>query len=887
MTTALLIRAKHQHRYIRTLLTTQLRHNSTVPTAGVLPNIPVPATYAASGASARSVIVKLLQNIGSKKEVEQYLKYYSSLQTPRFAVIKVGGGVIEDELSVLVESLAFLSDVGLLPVVLHGGGPQLNAELKKHNIVSDYHDGIRVTTPEILSIARKVFLSANNKLVQALEEYGTRARPIVSGVFESDYLDRDKFQMVGNITKVNIEQVVSALELGQLPILTCMGETTTGQYLNVNADVGGQELAKALKPVKVVYLSGKGGLLNESGELIQHIDLELDYQHLMTQPWFKYGDRLKLREIKTLLDALPLSSSVAITSAQNLPKELFTHKGSGTLIKRSEKINIYHQLDSNQVDQKRITKLIEKSFGGKLHDDFLSSITPNIHRVILTDSYAGLALVTLDQSINIPYLDKFAVTKLSQGEGTGQLLWNVLKRECKSLYWRSRANNIVNSWYFERAQGSYTADGWTVFWYGLQSFDQAQLCINNALSRNSTIDRTVKIQHDDELDTTPILDTLPIKQTWSNRRQYSTSSRSQSSFHNTHTISNKCNRIHTISHRTFTTQHHINASSATRIGLIGARGHTGSELIRLIDSHPNMTLTVASSRQLVGQSIGDVFHESTKSGKFGTVKFENLSPDDITQKSNVDVWILALPNDLAKPYVTALQATSSSCKVVDLSADYRFDSTWQYGLPERHGYREMIKSAQYISNPGCYATGMQCTLLPLHNIISSDDIPTVFGISGYSGAGTNPSRKNDPIALRDNLMPYTLVNHMHEREVSYQLSKQYKHGVRFMPHVAPWFRGISLTVALQLNNTNITTNDILTLYRDYYNNERLIKITESIPEVQAVQNKHHVEIGGVTIHNNRLVVCTTIDNLLKGAATQAIQNINLAQGLHEYLGILH
>lgn len=168
----------------------------------------------------QSVIIRLLENIGSKKEVDQYLKYYSSIDTPRFAVIKVGGGCLMGaELETLANSLSFLADVGLIPVVLHGAGPQLNDELRSQGIESDYHGGMRVTTGSILKVARQVFLRENGKLTRALEERGTRSRPIVSGVFEAEYLDKEKMKFVGQVTKVNVDQVYQALEMGQVTFI--------------------------------------------------------------------------------------------------------------------------------------------------------------------------------------------------------------------------------------------------------------------------------------------------------------------------------------------------------------------------------------------------------------------------------------------------------------------------------------------------------------------------------------------------------------------------------------------------------------------------------------------------------------------------------------------
>lgn len=287
-----------------------------------------------------------------------------------------------------------------------------------------------------------------------------------------------------------------------------------------------------------------------------------------------------------------------------------------------------------------------------------------------------------------------------------------------------------------------------------------------------------------------------------------------------------------------------------------------------------------------------------------------------------------MPNDLAAPYVAAID-NAPNCKhvkMIDLSADYRFNDTWvrsrqsyththteacihrthfphlclsyskqAYGLPERHGQRQLLSVSSRVSNPGCYATGSQISLLPLlsNNLIDEQYTPTIFGVSGFSGAGTTPSRKNDLNALKDNLMPYSLQNHMHEREISYQLSRtvghththKLQHGVRFMPHVAPWFRGISLTVAVTLKK-KIDKKNIYDLYRDYYKNEAFVVVNEEIPEVAANANKNHACVGGVSVDDRRLVVCATIDNLLKGAASQCVQNINVMQGYKETDGLL-
>jgi N-acetyl-gamma-glutamyl-phosphate reductase/acetylglutamate kinase len=164
-------------------------------------------------------------------------------------------------------------------------GPQLNHLLEEAGVEPQYEGGIRITDAKTLSIARKVFLAENLKLVEALEKLGTRARPIISGVFTADYLDKETYQYVGKITKVDKEPIESAIRAGALPILTSLAETEDGQILNVNADVAAGELAKVLEPLKIVYLNEKGGLYHGvTGERISLINLD-EVSQFFGCPW--------------------------------------------------------------------------------------------------------------------------------------------------------------------------------------------------------------------------------------------------------------------------------------------------------------------------------------------------------------------------------------------------------------------------------------------------------------------------------------------------------------------------------------------------------------------------------------------------------------------------
>jgi N-acetyl-gamma-glutamyl-phosphate reductase common form len=242
----------------------------------------------------------------------------------------------------------------------------------------------------------------------------------------------------------------------------------------------------------------------------------------------------------------------------------------------------------------------------------------------------------------------------------------------------------------------------------------------------------------------------------------------------------------------------------------------------------------------------------------------------------VDAVFLALPNDLSHGYVEAIDAAAPGCVIIDLSADHRFDDGWAYGLVERH--RAELRGATRIANPGCYATAAQLAIAPLLDKLSGP--PQVFGISGYSGAGTTPSPRNDPEQLRDNLMPYKLTGHIHEREISRHLD----HEVHFMPHVASFFRGISLTIHASLD-APYDSAALLVDYQRAYQDEPLVRVQSDIPLVREAANQHHVTIGGIDSVDRRAVLVATIDNLLKGAATQAVQNLNLALGLDELTGL--
>lgn len=308
-----------------------------------------------------------------------------------------------------------------------------------------------------------------------------------------------------------------------------------------------------------------------------------------------------------------------------------------------------------------------------------------------------------------------------------------------------------------------------------------------------------------------------------------------------------------------------------KVGLIGARGHVGEALIRIIDTHPALSLGFVSSRERAGELLSAHISGLSEDLTYSNVPFEALG------QHAVDVFVLALPNGKAAECVEVIARERPDACVIDLSADYRFDADWYYGLPELT--RAQGQGVRRISNPGCYASAMQLAIAPMKDHLAG---PTqCFGVSGYSGAGTTPSDKNDPQKLADNLMPYSLINHIHEREVARHCAP-----VEFIPHVAPHFRGITMTCNLHLSR-KFELDEVRDLYRAAYVNEPLIRVQNDAPWVSEIASKHGVQLGGFSLDESghRLVVVSVLDNLLKGAATQAIQNINIALGMNEFAGI--
>ncbi|KAK7742720.1 Protein arg-6, mitochondrial [Diaporthe eres] len=830
--------------------------------------------------STRGIVIQTLSSVGSKREVQQYLSHFTSVSSQRFAVIKVGGAILTDYLDELCNSLAFLYHVGLYPVVVHGAGPQLNKLLEDAGVEPQFEEGIRITDQKTLAVARKLFLEENQKLTNRLEEMGVHVRPITNGVLEADYLNKEKWNLVGKITNVNKDLIEQAINHRCLPVLTSLAYTPEGQCLNVNADVAAAELARALEPLKVVYLSEKGGLFDGEGGKISAINLDEEFEYYMSQAWCKYGTRLKIREIKELLDTLPRSSSVAIIHPQDLQKELFTDSGAGTLIRRGNKLFASTSLQEFSDVEKLKEVLIRDREGPNARqtvDTYIEFLKENPFKAYYDEALRALAIVLPpSESRPLATLATLTITKSGWLSNIADNLFTAIKKDFPKLVWTVREHDENLTWFWDKADGSLSVNGDVMFWCGIEDGNE----VINVMKDFETHGRAML--GDSNLEARMQRAAINAGATSAPRsgaqqaRGFSTMTRPRS--WQAKTVGQSRGFATTTNPNPPLGKRNKTRDGPAKVALIGARGYTGQALISLLNSHPNMELSYVSSRELAGTPL--------EGYDKAQVTYVNLSPDDVREKERageIDCWVMALPNGVCKPYVEAVhegrKSSSHKSVIVDLSADYRFDSSWTYGLPELVP-RQRIHDAIDISNPGCYATGAQLGLAPLVEHMGGE--PAVFGVSGYSGAGTKPSPKNDVDNLTNNLIPYSLTDHIHEREISAQLG----HSVAFTPHVAVWFQGIHHTINIPLNKT-MTSRDIRQLYQERYAGEKLVKVVGEAPLVKAISGKHGVEIGGFAVHSSgkRVVVCATIDNLLKGAATQCLQNMNLALGYAEYEGI--
>ena len=311
-----------------------------------------------------------------------------------------------------------------------------------------------------------------------------------------------------------------------------------------------------------------------------------------------------------------------------------------------------------------------------------------------------------------------------------------------------------------------------------------------------------------------------------------------------------------------------------RLALIGGRGYTGMSFLPLVRAHPFIDLALASSSSQAGMPLSEIDSGWVNPNDV----LVSLTPEQ-ADSVEADIWVLALPNEQSKPWVAAIEAAHPEAVVIDFSADHRFDQDWVYGLTELN--RPALAGARRIANPGCYATAAGLALGPWADWLATP--PVIFGVSGHSGAGKTPSARNDPEKLANNLIPYQLTGHVHEQEISAHLGRD----VAFHPHVASFFRGLSVTIRAGFES-RVDEATLAARWREAYADSAFVEVVSDVPEIRQVAGSARAMLGGISVdpRDPTYATCVVVlDNLLKGAASQAMQNINVGLGLQEQLGL--
>lgn len=335
-----------------------------------------------------------------------------------------------------------------------------------------------------------------------------------------------------------------------------------------------------------------------------------------------------------------------------------------------------------------------------------------------------------------------------------------------------------------------------------------------------------------------------------------------------------------------------------KVGILGATGYAGIDLVRLIHSHPQAELTYLASHSYVGKKLSEVYPHLR-----GVVDLvcQDL---DMDEAAKCDVVFTALPHGASKEVIPSLY--EKGIKIIDLSGDFRYNcketyEKWYgqshaspelldvsvYGLPELH--REEIKKSRLIGNPGCYTTCSILGLAPLlaHQLCETKNL-IVDAKSGVTGAGRGVSIDYHFCECTENFKAYKVATHRHTSEIEQELSLLAKEEIilSFTPHLVPMKRGILATCYANLTQSH-TAEELVALYQKFYQDEPFIRVYESgLPETNHVAGTNFVDIGIVVDPRlNRAVILSAIDNLVKGAAGQAVQNMNLLFGLDETSGL--
>lgn len=337
--------------------------------------------------------------------------------------------------------------------------------------------------------------------------------------------------------------------------------------------------------------------------------------------------------------------------------------------------------------------------------------------------------------------------------------------------------------------------------------------------------------------------------------------------------------------------------SRIKVGIIGATGYTGSELVRILTNHPQVEITCITSESHTGKTFDEI-HPA-----FRRICETKLIAAEEAYELDLDIVFLALPHGVSMQYASRFDLDKT--KVIDLSADFRFNDLklyerWYrkhksgelmqrsvYGMPEI--FREAIKNASLIGNPGCFPTATLLAMLPVlrEGWVDPNEVVIADAKSGTTGAGVKPSAVTHYSTQFGNFFPYKTGHHRHQPEISHIAERGFntQSKVIFTPHLLPTDRGILSSVYLKLNHGS-SQKQLQQLYHDFYKNEPFVRVLKAEPKIKEVRGSNYADVFPFYHQETGYMqAACAIDNLVKGASGAAVQNMNLMLGFEETAGL--
>ncbi|XP_022059100.2 N-acetylglutamate synthase, mitochondrial [Acanthochromis polyacanthus] len=393
---------------------------------------------------------------GDPREARYWLTQFqraTSAQSPAFAVLEVDSSVFDSREMVqsLAFGLSFLQRMDMKPAVVMGRSE---------------HQDSGITEPVPGCGGSRELVERCQQLTEALQQASATILPFFSA--ESFLLLHEAPRGSSAPPSITVDSSLLqwSVDCGTIPLVCPVGRDERGCSVMLDQTEVTAAISRALQPHKVMFLNNSGGLRSPEHKVLDSVSLPTDLPGLSVAAWLSPAERRRVTTIARLLNQLPTESSAVITSADTLLSELFSHRGSGTLFKNGDPIHRYASLD--EIDVERLLALINKSFDKTLRRDYIDSLKGRLHSIYLSEGYSAAAVITVEPvNSGTPYLDKFVVSSSKQGQGTSHILWECIRQDLGKLFWRSRATNWINPWYFKHCDGSFVNGVWTVFWFGL------------------------------------------------------------------------------------------------------------------------------------------------------------------------------------------------------------------------------------------------------------------------------------------------------------------------------------------------------------------------------------------------------------------------------------